>query len=75
MEQVIIIRLTTLLEWVPDDSAHDGFGIRQWMVRPSRFGPCRQMVRPISLKTVLLLNSAMVDLAQFKVDLTKNGKL
>ena len=46
--------------WVPDGSAHDGFGPRRRTVRSSRFGPRTRMVRPTSLS---LLNSATVDSA------------
>ena len=48
---------------VPDGSAHDGFGPRRRMVRPSRFSPGRRMVSPTSLKNTSVLNSVMVGLA------------
>ena len=50
----------TMYVGVPDGPAHDGFGLRRWMVWPSRFGPSTRMVRPTSLS---LLNSATVDSA------------
>ena len=57
---------------VPDGSAHDGFAPRRRMVRPSRFGPRTQTVRPTSLS---LLNSATVDSAHSSSGHLSGGNL